>query len=299
VSSAPPPERPAGLAPELPAGLTNGLLTGLLDDAAVFPPGNASIPDAVATYRELMRSPYASAIGPLLMRAADTAAFVAEVRSGDDLRVGLVASPTGGLVELAHARDLLLDLDAAATLTQLEIALPADHPPAASAAALIGGLAFSAQAYIEVPRVEGWEGALDVLAADGAERAKFRTGGMTAEAHPSEVELASFMHACISRGLAFKLTAGLHHAVRHTTAEGFEQHGVLNVLAAVGLAQGGASVGDLAVVLGSREAPPLLDMVSGADHKAIRRSFVSFGCCGVTEPLDELAALGLTLEEDA
>jgi hypothetical protein len=234
----------------------------------------------------------------LLIRAAQAGELVDQVRAGDDLRVGLIASPEGGLVELAYARDLLLDLDDAAVLTQVEIALPQDIDPATAASALLDGLAFSAQAYVEVPRRAGWEGALDVLAADGAERAKLRTGGMTADAHPSEAEVAAFIHACVVRGLAFKLTAGLHHAVRLTTGNGFEQHGVLNVLAAVAAALDGADVGELAGLLGARDPAPLLERVAAADHPRIRRSFASFGCCGVTEPLDELAALGLSLEED-
>ena len=65
------------------------------------------------------------------------------------------------------------------------------------------------------------------------------------------------------------------------------------------LAQDGAEPGDLAVVLATRSSDPLLELLADADHKRIRQAFVSFGCCGVTEPLDELAALGLRVEDDA
>ena len=155
------------------------LLAGLVDDAAVFPPGDAAVAEAVEAHRELRLGPYASAVGPLLVRAQQVAELVGAARAGDDLRVGLVASPAGGLVELAYARDVLLDLEDAAALVQVEVALPPDIDPATPPQALLDGLAFSAQAYVEVPRWPGGEGALDVLAADGVERAKFRTGGTT------------------------------------------------------------------------------------------------------------------------
>jgi hypothetical protein len=40
-------------------------------------------------------------------------------------------------------------------------------------------------------------------------RAKFRTGGVTADAYPDEPELAEAIHLTVAHGLAFKATAGL------------------------------------------------------------------------------------------
>src|SRR3954466_16148905 len=44
--------------------------------------------------------------------------------------------------------------------------------------------------------------------------AKVRTGGVTPDAIPSAETLARFIHECARRRLAFKATAGLHHAIR-------------------------------------------------------------------------------------
>lgn len=272
------------------------LVAGLIDDAAVFPPGNATVSDAVDEHRAHRRAWYAEAIGPLLVRASQVEELLAATRPGDDLRIGLIADE-GGLIGLAEARNLLLDREDVATLQQVEIALPADHPPAAAARFLLEQLSFSAQAYVEVPRVTGWETALDVLAEDGAERAKLRTGGATAPAHPTSAEVAAFLRACLDRQLGFKLTAGLHHALRTTTTEGFEQHGVLNVLAAVAAGVGGADAGTLAGLLEERRPQPLVERLADADIPAVRRAFVSFGCCGVTDPLEDLRALGLLEKE--
>lgn len=272
------------------------LVAGLIDDAAVFPPGNAAVPDAVHEHRAHRQAWYADAIGPLLVRAGQVAELLAATRAGDDLRIGLIADE-GGLIGLAEARNLLLDREDVATLQQVEIALPADHAPADAARFLLDQLSFSAQAYVEVPRVPGWEAALDVLAEDGAERAKLRTGGATAQAHPTSVELAAFLRACLDRQLGFKLTAGLHHAIRTTTPEGFEQHGVLNVLAAVAAGVAGTDAGTLAGLLEDRRPQPLVERLADADIATVRRAFVSFGCCGVTDPLEDLRALGLLEKE--
>jgi hypothetical protein len=46
------------------------LFAGLVDDAAVFPPGSATLPDAVAAHRRHRTSWYAELIGPLLVPAS-------------------------------------------------------------------------------------------------------------------------------------------------------------------------------------------------------------------------------------
>ena len=265
-------------------------MLGLVDDAAVFPPGNATIADAVNAHRDHQSSWYAEVVGPLLVRSSDVVTLLEASRPGDDLRIGLIADD--GLTGLVESIGLLFDHDERAALAQVEIPLPPGHDPAAAMRVLLDQLAFSATAYVEVPRA-GFEGALDALAEDGAERAKFRTGGSTAATFPSEAELAAFVSACLERKLGFKLTAGLHRAVRSTSAEGFEQHGFLNVLAAVAAGQGGAREDELAGLLALRTAEPLLQQLAGADVAGVRRAFVSFGCCGVTDPVDDLVALGL------
>ncbi|MFC7506123.1 hypothetical protein ACFQRR_29000, partial [Nocardioides sp. GCM10030258] len=75
--------------------------------------------------------------------------------------------------------------------------------------------------------------------------------------------------------------AGLHHALRNTDPEtGFEQHGFLNLLAATGVRDAEA----MAAVLAERAAAP--DVPSTSLLRSI-------GTCSITEPIDELTALGL------
>jgi hypothetical protein len=156
--------------------------------------------------------------------------------------------------------------------------------------------------YLEVPRA-GFADGLDRVAQGGWRAAKYRTGGTTADAFPDEAELAAFLLACAARGLPFKLTAGLHHAVRRTDpGTGFEQHGVLNVLAATAAALAGRDAATVAGVLAERRPEPLAAAVASwslSECRSVRAGFRSFGCCGVTDPIGDLAALGLLEEETA
>jgi hypothetical protein len=295
VSTLSPAER-AGL----DAGRAAALVVGLVDDAAVFPPGNAPMADAVLAHRAHISSPYGYVVGPFLApvsRLGEVLDALDAHRSIDPLPLVLVADT--GLVEAAEARAILLD-DDRVQLVGLEATLPPDAPLDAAARTLLDTLDFALPAAVEVPRAHGWEGALDVLAADGAERAKFRTGGATAAAHPTDRELAELVVAAVRRGVAFKLTAGLHHALRRTAeGTGFEEHGFLNVLAATAAALDGREVAHVAAVLAERDPAPLLAILADADPRAVRRRFTSFGSCSIADPVEDLRSLGMIVEDDA
>ncbi len=124
--------------------------------------------------------------------------------------------------------------------------------------------------------------------------AKFRTGGLAAELFPTPIELAAVICACRDRALPFKLTAGLHHAIRHADPEtGFVHHGFLAVLAGTLAATAGdAEVADVAEVLASSDPIPLVEAVRRhlADERPL---WIGFGTCDIPEPLADLDRLGV------
>ena len=100
--------------------------------------------------------------------------------------------------------------------------------------------------------------------------------------------------------MPFKLTGGLHHAVRGTyEVDGVpeENHGVLNVLARdLGGARRRRSATRSPALLALRDAAALADLVAAwpdATAARVRAAFTAYGCCTVTDPLGELADLGL------
>ena len=111
-------------------------------------------------------------------------------------------------------------------------------------------------------------------------------------------EVADFLAVVTHSGVAFKATAGLHHAVRQTDeATGFTHHGFLNLLVATQQLFDGGSVAEATATLDLDEPAELVTLAFNTDLWSARRWFTSFGSCSVTEPLESLIATGL-LEED-
>ncbi len=255
------------------------LFAGLLDDAAMFPPGNADPASAIAAhlrYRSGWLDPF---VGPLLVhvdRWVDLAA--AHAAAGSPAIDVVILGTTHAPRTVPGVRAIGFELAAPA--------LPLPEVPSGSSVAC---------------EIRADDDGFAVLAAiassDSGYLGKFRTGGTTTDAFPSEVTLAQVIVQAVRLGAPMKFTAGLHHAIRfRDDRTGFEHHGFLNLLAAVHAALGGAAERDVADWLGRRDGSDLTHQVSSwseEDTSAVRRAFVSFGCCGVEDPVTDLVDLGL------
>jgi hypothetical protein len=268
------------------------LFAGLIDDAALFPPGNAPMVAGLHGHGEHRASSYAEVVGPFLCPVTRMDELTSALGDDGRLALSLVVDVTG---EASHHAMRVTGADPRLSLVGIEAA----QRRLGDDAVVIGESLRRLPAtvgFLEVPRT-GFDDYLDLIAEGGWQAAKYRTGGTTADAFPEAPELAAFLVACADRELPFKLTAGLHHAVRHTDdVTGFENHGVLNVLVATRVAQAGEGVDAVAAALEERAADPLVTAVmswSDTDATRSRRLFRSFGCCSVTDPVDDLTALGL------
>ncbi|WUH99001.1 hypothetical protein OHR68_36725 [Spirillospora sp. NBC_00431] len=264
---------------------------GLCDDAAVFPPGLAPLDVAVPAHRAHRASAYAALVGPLVLPATaldDLDPLVRDTGGAPlDLSITAPAGPCEAAKALTAAADLPVDLRG------LEVAVPAGMEPD-EFFRLLGDA--GVPVYVEVPRDERRPSIIAAVAALG-HRAKFRTGGVKPHLYPSPDELAAALKAVVDAGVPFKATAGLHHPVRNTDPEtGFHQHGFLNLLLAADAAGRGRPVEELAAVLADRDAPSIASRVADLGDErtaAARARFLSFGTCSITDPLNELADLGL------
>jgi len=275
-------------APALPT--TGALFRALLDDAAVFPPGDEPMPSAVAGHLRRRTGPDAAFLGPFLCGSGRWDELLAALVPGDVLDLALVVAGGAPAVPDAVARALA---EPRVALAGVEVAV--DGSPA-SVERLLDALAVlpaGVVGSVEVPFGPGLPAAAARVAAT-RHRLKLRTGGLAAAAFPSEQVLAAALVACVRAGVPFKLTAGLHSALRHRDdATGFEHHGFLNVLVGVGCALEDAAPDGVAQVLAETDAAVLCAQARRLDPSVVRASFTSFGTCSSEEPLADLRALGL------
>ena len=240
------------------------LLARLIDHAPTFPPASLPPVEALAEDERARRSPQAFMLARLVWRASDL----------------------GPVPSSERALSAVLDAPLAGSASVEAVETPTSFDPATGRRELPPGVA---EVYVETRLDDDLEDRLDHLAEHGL-RAKVRCGGAVA---PGDEELARFVRACRERGLVFKATAGLHHAVR-TNGE----HGFLNLLAAAVFA------GDEEEALAEREASAFgLDAAAfswrgrsaSSDELAlVRRELLhSIGSCSFFEPVEELEALGV------
>jgi hypothetical protein len=257
------------------------LLYRVVDDAAMFPPGNASPEEAIREHLRHRRSWYRDLVGPLLVRFARWQEFgTAHEQAGSPgLDVVVLQPGPSGLPALPGVR--IVGYEQAATDP---LGLPLDAPTAVE---LVDPEQYTAELTgVAAARLSG----ADVIA-------KFRTGGTVAAAFPPETTVARVIATAVGLDVPLKFTAGLHSAVRHTDADtGLERHGFLNLMAAIRYAQEGMDEDEITAVVALRDRDAVAGTVRGwsADEVTqLRRGFRSFGCCGVEDPIADAVALRL------
>ena len=137
---------------------------------------------------------------------------------------------------------------------------------------------------------------------------KIRTGGVKASMIPSAEQVAFFIHQCRENQVPFKATAGLHHPLRHDSAEldvETKMHGFLNVFGAAILSHAldlSESIVHEMLVDESADSFSFDDGgfrwreygVTSDQITQARKEFAnSFGSCSFVEPIEDLRTLKL------
>ncbi|WP_134768258.1 hypothetical protein [Nocardioides sp. 1609] len=274
---------------------THPFWSALVDDAAIFPPCDVPLHDAVAAHAARTSDDGAGLVGTFVLRDTD----LPLVRGVD---APLTVVVTGGAGQLAGPAGLAARLGL--RLVALEIALR-DHDDlagnarrvvaAVDAARADGGLDDDVHVRVELPAVpadHAWRSAAEVVAAAELQL-RLRTGGSEPGAVPAPDVLLGWIDAALDLETPFACTGGLHRAVRHDTPDGGVQHGFLNVLVATRALYDGAPTDQARVLLEEHDPDEVVEAVRSADLGGVRRWFTSFGSGSVAESWGDLRALGL------
>ena len=302
-----------------PASL-RALLERFIDYAGLFPPATLALEPALKNHAEYVRSADRWMLGAFILPIAQfdaAAAMLQQFDTTNPLEVSALGPKTNDTESFVAAVDRGASSIRAfaqaqggiATVTQLEMPLPADIDVHALAAARDALEALPA--FWEAPAVTA-ESTITVIAEHNASASgarpfgfKLRTGGVTADAFPSSEQIATALVAAAQHHVPIKFTAGLHHPVRqfHDSVQ-TKMHGFLNVLgSAVLAAENGWDTRQTSVMLDDEDASAFRfederftwrDASITTNEISARRELVtSLGSCSFDEPREDLRALKL------
>jgi hypothetical protein len=281
--------------------LMGALLRGAIDYAGLFPPAGLGLADAVRNYETYRTGPNKWMLGRFIIPVAQLEELVPFLpwETKEAWKISVIAKPSDAPVLNAfnerHGNRARID---------------SVETPVANAREVIGLSALWAtfMVFAEVNPATDPTPVIAELGKNGV-RAKIRTGGVVASAIPPAAQVSRFMVACRKFNVAYKATAGLHHAIGAEYPLTYEpgcarakMFGFLNVILASTLASMGSSASDVSTILQAGDelvTPRGLTLPGGRKvsiidiAKARGSALLSFGSCSFEEPVAELQQRGL------
>jgi hypothetical protein len=290
----------------------HALLDGLVDYAGTFPPASLTLAGALAEYAQARQGPDAWLMGRLVVSVASLSDFervapnvMAEHETAVPWELSIILT-TEPAQQLERVHGFNEQWRGKAQIASVEFGPVTVSQIAPLARAVPVGIEMFFETLIDADldtRLHAIEGA-------GA-AAKIRTGGVAAGVFPTPAGLVRFLSGADDAGVAFKATAGLHHALRgcypltyETGSETETMHGFLNLGVAAAIVRTGGTPQDAIDAL-VESSPEALEFgsegliwkgraLATAELADTRRCFFrSFGSCAFREPADELRRLQL------
>lgn len=312
---------------------------GLIDYAGLFPPAALPMQPAIGNFLQYRSGAYHKQLGAFVIPAARlseldalTETFATHAQQTGPVPFSVLA---GGGSDAASFR---VNFETAlgqvlgfirlqgqnVRISAFEVRLPDVLPDAEALEALLSEIVeatrrqtdSSPDFFFEPVRDAAWPDTVQKLTtALGAVHAPFtpaltgfklRCGGVKAEMFPSISEVACAIHSCVRAGVPLKATAGLHHPVRHFSADvQTRMHGYFNVFGAAMLARAHDwSPAQIEEMLADEQASHFVFDEEGFAWKSFRVNIrqiqasraglaTSYGSCSFAEPLEDLHTLGL------
>jgi len=284
------------------------LLDGIIDYAGLFPPAKLPMKESVDNFLRYRAGPEGWIMDRFVCASANLADLADELKPrnlDEPVPVSVIGkAPTtaedwgDSLVHDAEAMTRFIErVKDAADIEGYEIRVPDQ----AGIADYVRDLrSFNqVEVYCELPWTDGLKDSLGVIAEEEWLGAKARTGGLEPSAFPSPESLAEFLQQCHQLEIKYKLTAGLHHPFRQG-----HMHGFLNAAIAASLLQAhDLSKSEVKEILSEEDSAAFVLKDGKLAYKDLgaaledideaRGLFVSYGCCSIEEPLDDLRKFGL------
>ncbi len=297
---------------ETPKESVRTLLAEIIDYAGLFPPSQISMPEAVINYATYRNSNYNWMLGRFVVPAARLDEFFESAgdfisRGGRDAWRLSVLAGEDIYETIRQIEDFNAKNAPGVICDTLEVRANTESKIENTVKALPSLLT----AYFEVPTDERLADLITAIALQG-QRAKLRTGGITADEFPSTRTIIRFIRTCLAANVPFKATAGLHHPLRcfrpltyEANAPRGTMNGFLNLFLATGFARAGFKPIILEEILEDEFEESFEFTENGVAWHGdyflttwqlgfIRqKSVISFGSCSFDEPIHDLQEIGL------
>jgi hypothetical protein len=300
------------------AASLRALLEHSIDYAGLFPPCSLGLGPALKNHAQYVRLDDKWMLGAFVLpveRFDAAKEFLPEFDPLHPLQLSALGPKTGNASAFCEA---VADADAdirslgrhnvdLVSITQLEMYLPSGVDLAAlkETQSMIGSL----PVFWETP-AERAEETIALLAEHNSNADaptfgyKLRTGGVTADAFPTSMQIAKALVTPATHQVPIKFTAGLHHPLRQFRDEvKTKMHGFLNVLGGAALAAEHKWNEQQTAAMLDDENPKSFSFddeffawrewkIDIKRLKGRRRFVTSFGSCSFDEPREDLRALG-------
>ena len=244
-----------GSQPEAPTSATAqpatalALLGQVVDYAGLFPPAGLAMAAAVAEYIAARSGPDVWMLGRFVLPVSRLGEFAAESAPADRAEVVRLSAIVRDRADEDRMAVTVFNRDAARHRAVVDT-IESKPQTLEGIDRLADSFGSEFDVYVEVVAGDDAGRWLERVRDRGL-KAKVRTGGLTADAFPSASSLMTFIDQAVRLHVAFKATAGLHHAVRGTYRLTYEagsavapMYGYLNLLlAAAGRRAGLPQVG--------------------------------------------------------
>ena len=288
------------------------LLKGAIDYAGLFPPSNLSMSDAVINYATYRNSNFSWMLGRFVLPVSQLPEFMQyaqDFMARDRTNIWRLSALSGEDTDktVREIENFNREYAGSVVIDSLEVKANTISKIDNTVSALPEGVT----AYFEIDTGDNFADLVAQLSVK-RQRAKIRTGGVTADAFPSTREIIRFVKTCLAANVPFKATAGLHHPMRcyqpltyESNAPQATMHGFLNLFLMTGFLLEGFRESLLEHVMEEEfdEVFAFDDtgatwqgefMLSTGNIERLRRVGIqSFGSCSFDEPVSDLQKMGV------